>query len=93
MFGADFVAGIRGELPSAWGQDPFARGSYSVARPGRASQRAVLRTPVTPRLLLAGEACSDAHFGTLVGAWESGVGAARALLGSEQSGGGRIQLP
>jgi monoamine oxidase len=95
MFGADFVARIRGEFETAWGQDPFAHGSYSVTRPGRATQRAVLRTPVSPRLMLAGEACSGAHFGTLVGAWESGVGAAQALIApmSEQGGGGGIERP
>ncbi len=96
MFGAEFTAGIRGELATAWGSDPFAHGSYSVARPGRAAQRTVLGTPVTPRLLLAGEACSLTHFGTLVGAWASGVEAARAVLGaaaSQERGGGGIERP
>lgn len=94
IFGTDFIAGIRGELATAWGGDPFAHGSYSVARPGCAAQRAVLGTPISPRLLLAGEACSRTHFGTVVGAWNSGVAAARTVLGaaaSEQRGGGGIE--
>ena len=96
MFGADFVARIRGELVTAWGADPFALGSYSVARPGRATQRGVLCSPVTPRLRFAGEACSRTHFGTVVGAWASGAHAAHALLGageSELRGSGGIEHP
>jgi monoamine oxidase len=86
IFGADFIAPIRGELSTAWGADPLACGSYSVARPGRAGQRAVLAEPVGDRLFLAGEACSRTQFGTLPGAWASGLAAARRLLGerSEQ---------
>ncbi|MET0290830.1 MAG: NAD(P)/FAD-dependent oxidoreductase [Steroidobacteraceae bacterium] len=80
IFGREFIAGIRGTLATAWHADPFAGGSYSVARPGQASQRHVLAEPVSPRLLFAGEACSKTHYGTLVGAWESGVAAARRLL-------------
>lgn len=82
LFGADFTAAIRGELVTAWGADPFARGSYSAAAPGAAHQRGVLATPVSPRLLFAGEACSENHFGTVLGAWESGVAAARVVLDS-----------
>jgi monoamine oxidase len=79
IFGADFTARIRGELSTGWLADPLARGSYSVARPGQADQRATLAEPVG-RLRFAGEACSRMQFGTLPGAWESGVAAARALL-------------
>lgn len=80
IFGADFTARIRGEFATAWRGDPYACGSYSVARPGCAAQRAVLSDPVDERLLFAGEACSRTQFGTLPGAWESGAAAARQLL-------------
>lgn len=80
IFGAAFTTRIRGELATAWGADPFARGSYSVARPGRAHQRAVLAEPVSPSLAFAGEACSATQFGTVPGAWDSGLAAARQLL-------------
>jgi monoamine oxidase len=40
----------------------------------------VLATPVTPQLLLAGEACSITHYGTLYGAAQSGQSAAQQLL-------------
>jgi monoamine oxidase len=80
IFGPLFVAGIRGELATAWLADPFAGGSYSVARPGEAAQRQVLAQMPGERLAFAGEACSRSHYGTLLGAWESGVAAAHRLL-------------
>lgn len=79
-FGADLVRRAHGTLETAWGADPFARGSYSVARPGAAAQREVLATPVAASLLFAGEACSRDRYGTLPGASESGEAAARIAL-------------
>jgi monoamine oxidase len=40
----------------------------------------VLAEPVAPCLAFAGEACSAARFGTVPGAWDSGLAAARRLL-------------
>ena len=71
---------IRGTLVTGWDADPWAGGSYSAARPGRAAQREVLATPVSPRLCFAGEACHVRHYGTIYGAWQSGVTAARHLI-------------
>jgi monoamine oxidase len=62
---------------TAWAADPWARGSYSHALPGRAGERAVLATPVDGRLFFAGEACSPHAFSTAHGAWETGELAAR----------------
>jgi len=69
-----FVAG------SAWARETHVLGSYSHAVPGRHGARALLRTPVDPRIRFAGEACSDGEFSTVHGAYNSGVAAARALL-------------
>lgn len=80
MFGSGFGRALGAELVTGWQADHFAGGSYSVARPGRADARAALMEPVTPRLRFAGEAGSRAHYGTLIGAWESGVAAAQALI-------------
>ncbi|WP_159998839.1 NAD(P)/FAD-dependent oxidoreductase [Roseomonas sp. 18066] len=64
-----------------WGADPFARGSYSHARPGRAGARRVLGTPLQDgRLGFAGEACHPRYAATLAGAWDSGLSAAAAAL-------------
>jgi monoamine oxidase len=80
VFGADLARRAGAAVSTAWGRDPWARGSYSAARPGAAAARAVLATPVSPQLLLAGEACSINRYGTLPGAWDSGTQAAQTLL-------------
>jgi monoamine oxidase len=54
---------------SVWRADPFARGSYSCARPGHAD-----------RLFFTGEACSPNFFSTAHGAYETGLDAADAAL-------------
>lgn len=76
IFGADLVKGITAARSTGWGEDPFARGSYSAARPGQADQRQVLAESVGPSLSFAGEACSREYYGTLHGAWLSGRDAA-----------------
>ncbi len=59
-----------------WGADPFARGAYSYAVPGRAGARAILAAPVDDRLFFAGEACSKADYSTAHGAYLTGIAAA-----------------
>ena len=65
---------------TAWARDPFARGSYSHARPGHADARAVLAAPVDARLFFAGEACSVHDFSTAHGAYRSGLAAADEVI-------------
>ena len=76
--------GIRRRLhpiaATAWARDPFARGSYSHAKPGHADARAVLAAPVDGRLFFAGEACSVHDFSTAHGAYRSGVRAAADVI-------------
>ncbi|HTC15270.1 MAG TPA: NAD(P)/FAD-dependent oxidoreductase [Steroidobacteraceae bacterium] len=64
-----------------WEQDPFARGAYSYVTVGGGAARAALAQPLDDTLFFAGEA-SDTHdeAGTVTGALESGVRAARELL-------------
>jgi monoamine oxidase len=80
IFGAQFVRALGPGLATGWGADPYARGSYSAALPGKAHCRGILATPVSPQLQFAGEACSEQFYGTLHGAWLSGVAAAERLL-------------
>jgi len=63
-----------------WGSDPFARGSYSYARPGMADCRKALAAPVDNRLFFAGEACSSGDFSTAHGGWITGVAAAEQVI-------------
>jgi monoamine oxidase len=65
---------------SAWVRDPWARGSYSRARPGHADARQVLAAAVDQRLFFAGEACSRDDFSTAHGAYRSGVAAAEQAI-------------
>jgi monoamine oxidase len=65
---------------TAWGRDPYARGSYSHAMPGHADGRGVLAAPVGDRLFFAGEACMVHDFSTAHGAYRSGVAAADAII-------------
>jgi monoamine oxidase len=61
--------------------DPFALGSYSVARPGGAGLRAALAEALADRLLFAGEACADQGWAaTVAGAHRSGRTAARQAI-------------
>ena len=67
-----------------WGADPWARGSYSYAVPGRADDRARLAAPVDGRLFFAGEACSPDWFSTAQGAYRTGFDAAEAVLAARR---------
>ena len=65
---------------SNWVRDPWARGSYSRARPGHTDARDVLAAAVDQRLFFAGEACSREDFSTAHGAYRSGVVAAEQAI-------------
>jgi monoamine oxidase len=82
LFGNDIRRQLSPLASSAWRSDPFARGSYSYARPGHADDRARLAEPVDDRLFFAGEACSSHFFSTAHGAYETGTAAAEAALAS-----------
>src|SRR6266567_2746083 len=82
LFGNDIRRQITPLLASGWRSDPFARGSYSYARPGHADDRARLAAPVDNRLFFAGEACSPNFFSTAHGAYETGTATAEAALAS-----------
>ncbi|HKE93794.1 MAG TPA: FAD-dependent oxidoreductase, partial [Povalibacter sp.] len=60
--------------------DPWSLGSYSAALPGKARLREQLSQPLQNRVFFAGEACSVDAFGTIHGAWNSGVEAADKAL-------------
>jgi monoamine oxidase len=79
LFGAS-PATIRRWLVSAvyhpWTDDPFSRGAYSFPAAGFEHAAGELARPVRSTLFFAGEATS-AEFGTVHGALESGVRAAR----------------
>lgn len=81
LLGNDMRAKLTPLAESRWCHDRFAQGAYSAARPGHAGARAVLAAPVDDRLFFAGEATSPQFFSTAHGARESGVRAAREVMG------------
>ena len=75
----DVTAELRGYYHHDWQQDPFARGAYSYVTVGASAARAGLAQPLEDTLFFAGEA-TDAAEGTVTGALQSGVRAAREVL-------------
>lgn len=76
MFGSrarDAVA--RGGL-TPWASNPWTRGAYAAAAPGRFAARAALAESVGDRLFFAGEALAGGLVQTCGGAWLSGEAAA-----------------
>jgi len=80
LLGNDMRRRLHPLAESAWGKDPFARGSYSYAKVGQADARAALTAPVNNRLFFAGEACSCHDFSTAHGAYRTGIEAAEQVL-------------
>jgi monoamine oxidase len=67
-----------------WAADPFARGSYSYAVPGRSGAREQLAATIEDRIFFAGEACSLDSFTTAHGAFLSGLKAADAIIAARK---------
>lgn len=63
-----------------WDHDPWVRGCYAAARPGRCTARADLARPVENSLFFTGEATHDRYMGDVHGAHLSGEAAADATL-------------
>jgi monoamine oxidase len=82
LLGSDFLSQLSVAAYSDWKHHPFICGSYSYARPGHHSARALLRAPVDGPLAFAGEACSDSDYATVHAAWQSGEGAVAQLFGA-----------
>lgn len=62
---------------TAWAADPFSRGSRSYCLPGHFGARELLARSLGGRIVFAGEHTEQAAYGTLHGAYLSGVRAAR----------------
>ena len=79
IFGKTLRTAFAGAVATRWGQDVYARGAWSVARPGQAGERdrIVLSQPHDRRIFFAGEATDG---GDLAGAHSSGVRAATEAL-------------
>lgn len=85
-FALDELAGMLGSevrkrfdrgAATAWAGDPYSLGAYSYCLPGRYGARRILTQPVGERLVFAGEHTEQSAYGTLHGAQQSGLRAAR----------------
>ncbi len=72
---------LRPLAATAWSVDPWSRGAYSHALPGRVADRDRLAEPAG-RLFFAGEACSRGAYSSAHGAFETGRAAAEAAVAS-----------
>jgi monoamine oxidase len=84
LLGSNFARRVRLLHIHRWGVDPFARGSYSYAFPGKSDCRALLAAPVGDRLFFAGEACSSSDYSTAHGAYRTGVAAADLAIAARR---------
>jgi monoamine oxidase len=89
--GSLFAIDAAGELEACyyhdWQTDCLARGAYSYVLVGGAGARASLARPLADTLFFAGEATDPEEAGTVTGALQSGVRAAReALQGPSKAG-------
>jgi monoamine oxidase len=82
VFGSSIRSHVTHHIVTAWGGDPWTRGSYSAALPGQGRQRAALARPIDNRLFFAGEATSTEFHATAHGAYLSAVAAMRAVATS-----------
>jgi monoamine oxidase len=81
IFGNDVRGCVTDRLVFAdWDHDPYVRGCYAAALPGRHFARAELARPVEDRLFFAGEAAHERYMGDVHGAHLSGEAAADAAL-------------
>jgi monoamine oxidase len=86
LLGSEIRSHLHPLVSTAWGEDPYARGSYSYALPGNADARAKLATAVDNRIFFAGEACSLRDFSTAHGAYETGMKAAEDVVAALAGG-------
>ena len=84
ILGSDFAKRLNPLAIHHWAADPFARGAYSYARPGKADCRAVLAASVDNRLFFAGEACSKHDYSTAHGAYRTGIAAAEQVIAARK---------
>lgn len=79
MFGSGAAgAVVKGGL-TPWASNPWTRGAYAAASPGRYGARKALARPVGDRIFFAGEALAGGLIQTCGGAYRSGEAAARAV--------------
>jgi monoamine oxidase len=88
IFGTDVKRYAKKAAATNWNAQDYIKGAMSAASPGHADARRVLFEPLG-HIWLSGEAVHETKWGTVEGAWESGVRAAEAVLRQLGRGGAR----
>ncbi|MDQ2682434.1 MAG: FAD-dependent oxidoreductase, partial [Chloroflexota bacterium] len=83
MYGSAILKSIEVEAASTWQSEPWIRGAYGAARPGKAHLRKDLATPIEEKLFFAGEATSVDFFSTCHGAYLTGLAAVDSITTSK----------
>lgn len=79
MFGSDAAGAVEKGALTPWASNPWTRGAYAAAIPGRFGAREALARPVGDRIFFAGEALAGGLIQTCGGAYRSGEAAAVAV--------------
>lgn len=79
-FGNDVNSRVKRSAVTRWSENPLALGAFSAAAPNGADARKILMEPLRDRVFFAGEAVHETLWGTVGGAWDSGMRAAEAAL-------------
>lgn len=79
MFGSNAAAAVVKGALTPWASNPWTRGAYAAASPGRYGAREAFARPVGDRIFFAGEALAGGLIQTCGGAFRSGEAAARAV--------------
>ena len=79
IFGSDAAGQVTKGALTPWASNPWTRGAYAAARPGKYSARATLAQPIANKVFFAGEALAGGLIQTCGGAFRSGQATARAV--------------
>ncbi len=79
MFGSNAASAVVKGALTPWASNPWTRGAYAAASPGRYEARQTLARPIADRIFFAGEALAGGLIQTCGGAWRSGEAAAMAV--------------
>jgi monoamine oxidase len=80
MYGAGVKKTLRRTQVTHWSKEPWIQGATATAAPRWQAARRILMEPIRNRVFFAGEAAHETAWGTVNGAWESGVRAADAVV-------------
>jgi monoamine oxidase len=83
IYGKEILDQIEKVAQTRWGNEPFALGAFSAARPGASKMHAEIFRPIGELVYFAGEATTKPIYnGTFAGAYESAIRASSLILKS-----------